>query len=183
MGVDLIVMAGMAAAGAAMSAKAARDRNKAIGRSITAQQQAAGVQNQQLADQTAVENMKTMRAAHQLQGRVRVAAGEAGATAGGSFAALDRQTAFDAGLNLAIGRQNLGNNQALVNSQYKAQATGAMSQWQNPLMAGFMGGVSGAQTGLAIGGTASSIGSLASAGGGSSPIATGDFTIGGSPFA
>ena len=138
-------------AGAATSAAGAMAQNRAIEKSMDAQAKGAGTQQQQLADQAALEKMKTMRTMQQLQGRVRVAAGESGATTGGSFAALENQARFDAGLNNAIIGRNLVNQQALVRSGFQANMAQLQSQQQNPLLSAFSGGMQGLQAGLAIG--------------------------------
>lgn len=147
----LAIGATLAAVSAAGTAAAAMQRNQAISAAMQSQVKAAKTQQEQLAEAASVERMKTMRTSQQLQGRVRVAAAQAGATSEGSFEAFDRQAAFDAGLNKAIIDRNLFNQQQAVRSGAQANLASLSGSTQNPFLAAFGGGVQGMQTGLAIG--------------------------------
>lgn len=154
----LAIGATLAAVSAASTAAAAYQQNQAIQRSMQSQVKAAKTQQEQLADAASVERLKTMRTSQQLQGRIRVAAAQAGATSEGSFEAFDRQAAFDAGLNTAVIDRNLFNQQRAVRSGTQANLASLSGSTQNPFLAAFGGGVQGMQSGLAIGGAVDQIG-------------------------
>lgn len=149
------------AGGAASSAAAASQQNRNIERSMQSQVNAANTQQQQLVDQSALERIKNIRQAQQIQGRIRVSAGERGiAYSSGSIGALQRQGDYDASLNDAIIGRNLSNQIARVRSGAQANLTALASSQQSPILAGLMGGVQGLQTGLSIGAAVDNIGQL-----------------------
>lgn len=143
----------LAAAGAStfLTIEQARAQNKAIQRSMNSQAQAAGIQQEQLVEQAAVERRRIQNQTQQIEGRLRVAAGESGVGLGGSMEALGRQAQIDQATNLAILDSNLDNQQQRVQSGLEANLASLSAQTQNPLLAGLVGGINGLQTGLSIG--------------------------------
>lgn len=148
---------GSAALGATTSAMGAASQNKAIKKSMESQTQAAKIQQQQVADQAAIEREKNFRAMQQIQGRIRVSAGEAGATTGGSFNALSQQAFNDQSLNNAILMRNMTNQQAAIAAGLQANLASLSSQHQSPILSGLTGGLSGFSTGLSIGNAANKV--------------------------
>lgn len=138
--------------GAGTSFMGAQKQNAALRQSMASQQAAAQQQMGQVAQAAAVEREKRLKEAQQIQGRIRVAAGEAGIGMGGSIAALSRQSELDLGTNLAIIDQNYANNIAAIRSGAQANLQSLSSQIGNPILNAFSGAFSGAGTGLAIGG-------------------------------
>jgi|AACY02.16.fsa_nt_gi hypothetical protein len=140
-------------AGAIASASA---RNAAIRRSMQAQARAAQTQRRQLSEQAGIEIQKEERRAQQIQGRLRVASGEAGVGIGGSYSLLQQQAAFDQGRNVDIVNQNLQNQADLVSTGAQANLASMSSNYQSPILSGFTGALSGLSTGLSIGGAVNS---------------------------
>ncbi|MFA4972304.1 MAG: hypothetical protein WC683_06800 [bacterium] len=130
-----IMMASMAGTSAVMA-------NQAAKRNEEAQQAALALQQKQAADQASVEAEKVEQQAHQMESRIRVAAGESGIGLGGTFEALTRQTRMDESWNLNIINQNMRNAQLGIASQFQPQPR------TNPLLAGIMGGLQGANMGM-----------------------------------
>lgn len=135
-----------------LSIQQARSQNAAISRAQASQVNAAAVQQEQLVEQAAVERRRIQNQTQQIEGRLRVAAGEAGVGLGGSTAALDRQAGIDQATNLTILDNNLENQQQRVTSGLEANLASLSANQQNPLLAGLVGGLGGLQTGLNIGG-------------------------------
>ena len=137
------------AIGAAGSAVAASSQNRAIRGSQAAQGRAFVTNASQVNEQAALEQRKRQQEARVLQSRIRVLAGESGST-GGSFAALNRQAAFDAELNQLILERNRQNQIASLASGAAANIASLQNSTTNTVLAGITGGLGGAQTGLAI---------------------------------
>ncbi len=159
-----------AAGGAGLSLMQAGRQNSAMSRAMDAQARSAGIQQKQIANQSFVQQQETMRQARQLEGRIRVAAGEAGATFGGSFAAMSNQSAFDAARNQQIIRSNATMQQQAVRTGAEANIASLAAQYKDPIISGLMGGMQGLSAGLAIGGVVSQIGQLMNAGGATANI-------------
>lgn len=157
MGAAALITLAATGATAFLQVQQARAQNKAISRAQASQQKAAGVQQRQLVEQAAVERRRIQDQTQQIEGRLRVAAGESGVGLGGSTAALGRQAQFDQASNLSILGSNLGNEQARVQSGLEANLANLSANQQNPLLAGLMGGLGGLQTGLSISSGISSI--------------------------
>lgn len=151
---------GTAIFGAFTNAAAARQQNQAVQSSLQSQREALRIKQQQQSSQAGIEKQKRINEAAQIQGRLRVAAGEAGVGLGGSAAALARQAEFDKAVNLSIIDANFQRRIAFGQAQFRSTAAQTVSQTQNPLIAGFSGAVSGLETGLRIGRTAQDIGLL-----------------------
>lgn len=148
---------GTAIFGAFTNAAAARNQNQAVQASLQSQREALRVRQQQLSSQAGIEKQKRINEANQIQGRLRVAAGEAGVGLGGSAAALARQAEFDKAVNLSIIDANFQSRIALGQAQFRSTAAQTISQQRNPLLSAFSGAVSGLETGLRIGRTAEDI--------------------------
>ncbi len=148
--VTLAIVGGTAALGGFSSyeqAKSQQDYQSAV---QSAQRKAVGIQNAQLSDQAALERLKSHNQANLIRSRLRVAAGESGIGFGGTYEALVRQADYDEGLNAEIINRNLMNGIKASNSQLQ------VGQPQlNPLLAAFMGGLQGGQSGLSIGNSVS----------------------------
>lgn len=152
--VPLLAIGG-AAFGATTSFMGAKSQNAALRQSMASQQAAAQQQMGQVSQAAAVEREKRLKEAQQIQGRIRVAAGEAGVGMGGSIAALSQQSELDLGTNLAIIDQNYANNIAAIRSGAQANLQSLASNISNPIFDALSGGMSGASTGLSIGGAVS----------------------------
>ncbi len=147
-----VLAVGLAAAGAGTSVMAARSQNKAIEQQMDAQAKAAGIQQQQLTQQAAVEQTQREREADAIRGRIRVANAESGfGTGGGTFGALMQQADFDEAFNLQILDNNLSNNLAAVKTGADANLASLESKTQNVLLQGITGAIGGASTGLSLG--------------------------------
>lgn len=142
---------GGTAFGTATSAYAASQQNKAISQSMSSQRQASIATQQQVVDQAAIEQMKAARQAHQIEGRLRVAAADSGAGIGGSWTALLQQNDYDAALNANIIANNEKNQLAQVASGYNANIASLQSGFVSPILQAFTGALGGLQSGLAIG--------------------------------
>ena len=117
-----------------------------------AQNKAIGIQQQQLADQGALEKKKIADRAHQIRARTRVAAGESGIGTGGTTQALLRQADFDEEINTEIVRRNTASNIRAIRAGGQANIAGIRQEQSNPMLEGIMSGIYGAQAGLQIGG-------------------------------
>lgn len=151
---------GTALAGTAMSVMQASAQNAAIQQSMKAQQDATRAQQAQLADQAGLEKEKIRRQTGQVIGRLRVAGGEAGLGFGGTMDALQQQANMDMGMNLSAMDQGYWNQIGALHSNHRASMAQMRGQAQNPLLSGFMGGLSGLSTGLQIGGAIESFGRM-----------------------
>jgi len=139
------------AVGGGLGFAQAQQRNQALESSMNAQNRALGVQQQQLVDQTAIERQRIERQQQQIEGRIRVLAGESGiGTTSGTALALQQQNEHDAGLNFAILDRNLRNNLAAVQTGAAANMQQLQSQAQNPLLSAFTGALTGMNSGLSI---------------------------------
>lgn len=146
---------GLAIAGGAASVAGARQQNDAIQRSMNSQVNAATRQKQQLQDSAAVERQKIERRKQQMEGRIRVRAGEAGiGIEGGTTQALLRQADFDEGFNLGLLDRNLKNQFAAVDTGLEANLARLEAEETNPLLAAFTGVLGGLDAGLSIVGAA-----------------------------
>jgi hypothetical protein len=163
------------AASTTMSVMAASQQNQAIAASMKAQQEATRAQQQQLADQVGMEKEKVRRQTGQIIGRMRVAGGESGLGFGGSMQALQQQANMDMGMNLQAMDQNYWNQIGAVQSGHRANMAQMQGQVQNPLIAGFTGGLTGMSTGLQIGGGIESFGRMVST---PKPVAPKPYTAG-----
>ena len=141
-----------AIAGAAVAAGAAKQRNDAIQRSMQSANEAAATQAKQLAEQTALERQKRTIQSEQVEGRLRVAATEAGAGFDGSFAALSFQNAADAQVDDLILQRNYSNNIARVMSGLAATQAELESKGSSLALAAIGGGLQGAQVGQSVNG-------------------------------
>lgn len=130
---------------------AARQQNQAIERSMAEQNKALEVTQQQIAEQAGLERFKSARRAHQIEGKLRVAAGDAGLGMGGTWAALSRQAGMDEAINQAIIQSNFDNQIAAARSGTRANLISLEGQGRNSLLDGLLGGLQGLQTGLSIG--------------------------------
>ena len=148
----LATIATLAATGVTtyLSIEQAQAQNAAIRNAQASQGRAAAVQQEQLVEQAAVERRRIQNQTQQIEGRLRVAAGESGVGLGGSIEALGRQAQIDQATNLAILDSNLDNEQRRVQSGLEANLASLAAGQQNPLLAGLMGGLGGLQTGLSI---------------------------------
>jgi hypothetical protein len=134
-----------------LSAQAAKRQNEAIENAMSSQQGSTIAAQGQIAERAGLERLKASRQAAQIEGKLRVAAAEAGTGIGGSFARLSLQNTFDEGLNQKIIQQNYENQIAGVRSGLAANLDQLESQTVSPILAAFAGGVSGLSTGLSIG--------------------------------
>lgn len=139
-----------AAAGSAMSGATsymqAKSQQEYQSAAQKAQRKAVGVQNAQLSDQAALERLKSHNQANLIRSKLRVAAGESGIGTGGTYEAMMRQADYDEGINAEIIGRNLMNSIAASNSRLQPS-----QPLMNPLLAGFMGFMGGAGSGLQIG--------------------------------
>lgn len=142
---------GGAALGAATSAAGAVAQNRAVRRSMEANRTAVETQQQQVADQAALEKQKRLNQAQQVSGRLRVVQADTGLSMGQTFDLLDQQVAYDAALDTEIIRRNAANQIMGVRSGGAATAERLRSQSANPLAQLFGGALSGYSTGLSIG--------------------------------
>lgn len=146
-----VAIISLAIASMATSAYSASQQNKSIQASMDAQAQSANTQQSQLAAQAGVERKKRQQESAQIEGRLRVAAGEAGTNIdSGSYQALVRQNDYDLAYNEQILNQNYDNQIALVRSGADANFASLQSQSQNVMISGFQGALSGLSTGLSI---------------------------------
>jgi hypothetical protein len=136
---------------ASESASAARAQNKAIERSMESEQRVAAIKTEQVANQAEIEKRKITNRAAQIRGRIRVAAADSGFGLGGSTAALARQSAFDESINSSIVDRNVLSQNELIASGLQAHLESLASNSQNEMLAAFMGGLSGLDTGLSLG--------------------------------
>jgi len=134
----------LALAGGAASIYQASESNKAQKAQIKATYKAQGFQSRQIMAQSAVEKLRATNRANLIKGRIRVAAGESGIGLGGTYTALMHQADYDEMINRVIADRNAGAAIGRVRQEYPYQPT-------NPLLAGIMGAMSGAQSGLSIG--------------------------------
>jgi hypothetical protein len=146
----LAIPAALAVVGAAESVSAASAQNRAAHRSAVTANAAAVAKTQQIEDAAALERTKTQNQFEQIRGRLRVAGAAAGVGLGGSFDALDEQAAVDENLNKQVINTNTTNQVASVRSGLDADLTSLASHTMSTILAGFTGGVTGAETGLRV---------------------------------
>lgn len=133
------------------TAAAAKMQNDATKRSIAAAQRAAKVQAVQVNKQARVESLKAAVETEQVRGRIRVAAAAAGIPVeGSSYETLMNQNDYNDAFNQSLIEQNRKANVARVISGGQANMAELSSRFQNVLIAGFQGGLSGLSAGLAI---------------------------------
>ena len=137
---------GAAAMSGVASARAARDQNRAISRSMESQGEAARIQIEQLQDSFNLERAKNANEAAQIEGRIRVLAGERGVGTAGTMAALLRQSDYDEAINASIMERNYLNQAARINSGLEANVKTLAAQGQNAMIRGLSSAVG---TGLA----------------------------------
>jgi len=141
----------LAVAGAAAAAAAAEQKNRAISRSKRAAKAAAYANVEQVDRRAQLEERRVEAGRNRILSAVRARAAEAGGdTSSGSYAALARQTEYDAGLNTAIVRENNRLQRLSVLSGAQANIVNLEGQRENTLLSAFGGGVSGYSTGLSI---------------------------------
>ena len=145
-GLGIASTAGMAG----LSVLQASEKNKALKKAQSAAADAAGVQEQQVSDQAALERYKAINRGNLIQSRLRVAAGEAGIGLGGTYAALARQADYDAAMNDLVVGVNRRNTLASIRSGGKANIISLASQRDNPALAGITGGIQGFGLGLGL---------------------------------
>ena len=150
MGAELLIPAALAVGGAVIGGAGAKSQNAAIGRSMRSQAEAAGIQQNQLAQRAGLERRKRIAEARQIEGRIRVLAAADGVGVGGSWLALLRQADADAATNLQTLDTNYANQIAAVRSGAQANLDALSARVQNELLAAFAGGARGYQTGLSI---------------------------------
>ena len=150
---------GGALLGAAASASQASEQNRAIRRSGQSAIRSANVQYGQVREQGDVELLKRRAQAEQVIGKVRVAGAESGSV-DGSFAALERQEAYNADLDRTIIKRNVKSNLERVHSGLDATLTDLGARTVNPILSAFTGGIGGLQTGLSIGTAVYGLGKL-----------------------
>ena len=137
---------GAAAMSGVASARAARDQNRAIGRSMESQGEAARIETEQLQASFNLERAKNANEAAQIEGRIRVLAGERGVGTAGTMAALLRQSDYDEAINASIMERNYLNQAARINSGLEANVNALAARAPNAIMEGLS---SAASTGLA----------------------------------
>lgn len=137
--------------------RAATAQRRSIRDAMQHRRQAQTIQQRQLAAQAAQAREQRVSEGHQVRGRLRVAAGEAGTGMGGSFAAMMRQADFDEFRGLDAIDRNLAMQLDAVRSGAQADLTQLRAQAPNPILSAFMGGVQGLSTGLSIVGAAQSL--------------------------
>ncbi len=142
----LIATAAATTAGTGASYSQAKSQQDYQTAAMDAQRKAAGIQNQQLSDQAALERNKSHNEANIIRSRLRVAAGESGIGFGGTYEALSRQADYDEYINKEIINRNLMNSIKSSNSQLQPG-----QPVMSPILAAFMGGLGGLQSGLSIG--------------------------------
>lgn len=133
------------------TAAAAKMQNDAVRRSMRSAQQAAKVQAVQVNKQAKVESLKATVETEKVRGRIRVAAAAAGIPIeGSSYESLLNQSDYNDAFNQSIIEENRKANVARVVSGGQANMAELSSRFQNVLIAGFQGGLSGLSAGLAI---------------------------------
>lgn len=133
------------------TAAAAKMQNDSVRRSMRSAQQAAKVQAVQVNKQAKVESLKATVETEKVRGRIRVAAAAAGIPIeGSSYESLLNQSDYNDAFNQSIIEENRKANVARVVSGGQANMAELSSRFQNVLIAGFQGGLSGLSAGLAI---------------------------------
>jgi len=148
MGFETALALSLGGIGAASSANAARQQNRAIERSFESQSRATETKQNQLAEAAALEKRKRINEAAQIEGRIRVAQG---AGTAGNIRLLQQANDLNRSIDLSIIDRNFSNQIDLVQSGFEANIESLASRTQSPLLSGFSGGLSGVQTGLSIG--------------------------------
>lgn len=132
---------------AAISVHSAIEGNRALTRGIRSAADAERRELQQLSNQEAARRAAHIRRSRAIAGRVRAVAGERGTGLTGSDYSILLQNAMDTARGNAISRQNTVNAALAVRSRTNAQVAQLKSQEQNPILAGIMGAINGAQAG------------------------------------
>ena len=154
-GADTLAILALGAAAAAAGTSAyssyasAEQQNDAAKRSMESVARGAAVQQKQLLSAADVERDKRISEERAITGRLRVAMGEAGVM-GGSYDALQRQVDWDTARSLDILNTNLLSQQELVQSGAQANLAQLSGSYHSPVLGAFLGGMQGAQSGLAI---------------------------------
>lgn len=159
----LIIGGITAAASAGIAYEGAQRQNKAVKRSIEAENKRSQVGSKQVNQAAALEAEKNRAQAARIRGLLRVNAAEQGGE-GGSFDALIRQTSQDESLNLSILEENRKNQLAAVLSGSEANLAALQGRLTNPLLDSTIAGLQGFSTGLQIGGAANELGDSGNAG-------------------
>ncbi len=150
---EVVTVGLLVAAGAATSAEQARAQRSQVRRTASAAKTAAELQAEQIQRAGGLERKKVLDRQHLITSRARVAMGESGFAIGNTFEAILRQADLDAQTDVNIIMQNA-----------TAGVRGALSRVPptpptlNPLVAGFLGALGGASSGLQIGQDISAIG-------------------------
>jgi hypothetical protein len=139
-----------AATGATLGVIGAVDTNKKIKRQQDSTVQAGAIQGDQAAAALSLEELKAARENRRTIGSLRVAASQAGSSDVGSYAALINEATINAAENDAVGVGNTGRGLLNLDTSVRAKLDALQSQKEDPLMAGIMGAVGGAQTGLSL---------------------------------
>ncbi len=140
----------IAAASAAVSYSQARSQNSAIRRSMASANKSATTSIDQTDAAAEVEQQKRANEAAKILGRVRVAAGEQGTGYGGTYQALERQSAYDEAVNAWIIDQNRQHQINRINSGLEANLTELSNRGVNSALATVGAGIQGASTGLQL---------------------------------
>lgn len=137
--------------GAGTSVAGARAQNKAIDRSIKAEEKAASTQAQQVREAADLRREQRIRESRLAAGRIAASAGERGVGLTGSLAALDRQVAVDTAFNLSILGRNEQNQVRRIQSGLNANITALDARKPSPFLSLVDGGAGGFSSGLTIG--------------------------------
>lgn len=150
MGIDpLTLTVGGAVIGGASSVASAASQNQSLERSMRSTVAGSQEALNQLQFQTAVATQRYTNDSRKIRGAIRVSAAGAGMS-GADLAALQRQAAFDADLNIRLAKADAMNKAKGILAQTDAAITGLSDRTSNPLLAGFMGAAKGALTGYEI---------------------------------
>lgn len=152
---SLAVAGGVIGAGA--GGAGASSQNAAIRRSMGSTVSGSQAALDQLQMQTAITAQKYANDSRRARGAVRVAAAGAGMS-GADLAALQRQAAFDADLNIRLAKADAMNKAQGIRSQTDAALSSLKSQTRIPFVSGLTGALQGAIAGYALGSMFSSIG-------------------------
>lgn len=145
------VSLGITAASTGLALYGSAQKNDAISRSAKIANQGAAFEISQEGAIAGVQSLRSQRRAEQVRGIVAVSGASRGVGAGGSVAALQRNSDLQAGLDqysIDVNRYGaerrtlatLGN----LNAQFDAEQS-------NSLLSGLQGGLSGLSTGLSLG--------------------------------
>lgn len=151
MGIDpLTLTVGGAVIGGASSVASAASQNQSLERSMRSTVAGSQEALNQLQFQTAVATQRYTNDSRKIRGAIRVSAAGAGMS-GADLAALQRQAAFDADLNIRLAKADAMNKAKGILAQTDAAITGLSDRTSNPLLAGFTGALKGALAGYEVG--------------------------------